>query len=146
MGFRYPFTDYLDGISLAANPDKKDWYIVTGVTASYRFGTGSDKDNDGIQDSKDKCPTEPGSKLLGGCPETIEPVINVPKVQLSEADQMVLTGVVAWWLLFVTAKKLFRSSRTRVCGWCCIPFAATLDLAIHHSAYAHVAVKFGLGM
>lgn len=32
---RYPFTDYLDGISRAANPKAGDWYWFYGVTAMY---------------------------------------------------------------------------------------------------------------
>lgn len=35
---RAPFSDYLDGISESANPEKNDWYYIGGVTASYHFG------------------------------------------------------------------------------------------------------------
>lgn len=38
FSIRAPFSDYLDGISESANPDKNDWYYVAGVTASYHFG------------------------------------------------------------------------------------------------------------
>ncbi len=36
--FRYTFTDYLDGFSLAANPEKKDFYHSHTVGLLYRFG------------------------------------------------------------------------------------------------------------
>ena len=29
---RFPVSDYLDGISESANPDRKDWYSTGGVT------------------------------------------------------------------------------------------------------------------
>ena len=34
-GLRYPFTDYLDGISLAGNPDRNDLYIISGINIVY---------------------------------------------------------------------------------------------------------------
>lgn len=34
---RYPFTDYLDGISKAANPNAKDWYWFFGLAAMHNF-------------------------------------------------------------------------------------------------------------
>lgn len=34
---RYPFTDYLDGISKAANPGAKDWYWFFGIAAMHNF-------------------------------------------------------------------------------------------------------------
>jgi len=37
IGPRYPFTDYLDGISKAANPNAGDWYWFYGVTAMYHL-------------------------------------------------------------------------------------------------------------
>lgn len=36
-GLRIPFTDYLDGISETANPDKNDWYQQLEFSAIYRF-------------------------------------------------------------------------------------------------------------
>jgi hypothetical protein len=36
--FRYTFTDYLDGFSLGANPDKKDFYHSHTIGLLYRFG------------------------------------------------------------------------------------------------------------
>lgn len=38
---RYTFTDYLDGFSLGANPEKKDFYHSHSVGLLYRFGGGS---------------------------------------------------------------------------------------------------------
>jgi hypothetical protein len=38
-GWRTPLSDYLDGVSKNGNPDKNDWYIVIGGTASYFFGS-----------------------------------------------------------------------------------------------------------
>lgn len=37
IGPRYPFTDYLDGISKAANPNAGDWYWFYGLTAMYKL-------------------------------------------------------------------------------------------------------------
>lgn len=37
-GFRPTFSDYLDGISESANPDKQDWYNYISAQLSYRFG------------------------------------------------------------------------------------------------------------
>lgn len=34
---RYPFTDYLDGISYSANPNKNDWYALLGLMVAKRF-------------------------------------------------------------------------------------------------------------
>jgi opacity protein-like surface antigen len=36
-GFRFTFSDYIDGISQAANPGKTDRYKFSGVVVSYRF-------------------------------------------------------------------------------------------------------------
>lgn len=36
-GLRATFTDYLDGLSLAGNPDKNDWFQVIGLRMLYRF-------------------------------------------------------------------------------------------------------------
>ena len=38
--FRYTFTDYLDGFSLAANPEKKDFYQSYTVGLVYKFSKG----------------------------------------------------------------------------------------------------------
>lgn len=37
VGVRISFTDYLDGISEAANPDRNDSYILGGLNILYRF-------------------------------------------------------------------------------------------------------------
>lgn len=34
---RYPFTDYLDGISYSANPERNDWYSLIGVMLSKKL-------------------------------------------------------------------------------------------------------------
>lgn len=38
IGQRPVFSDVLDGVSVSANPDRNDWYIISGVTFSYLFG------------------------------------------------------------------------------------------------------------
>jgi hypothetical protein len=37
LGARTPFTDYLDGVSEAGNPDRKDWYFFSGITVFHRM-------------------------------------------------------------------------------------------------------------
>jgi hypothetical protein len=37
VAFRYPFSDYLDGISISANPDALDWYHVSTISLNYKF-------------------------------------------------------------------------------------------------------------
>ncbi len=69
VGFRTAFTDYLDGISLAADPDDNDWYSFAGVNLAYRLSGGKDTDGDGIVDKKDECPTVPGLTAFNGCPD-----------------------------------------------------------------------------
>ncbi|MEO6232840.1 MAG: DUF6089 family protein [Ferruginibacter sp.] len=39
--FRYTFSDYIDGFSLGANPDKKDYYHSHTIGLLYRFGKGN---------------------------------------------------------------------------------------------------------
>ncbi len=68
LGTHLPFTDYLDGISLAGNPDYRDWLWFGGLTLGIRFGV-HDRDRDGIADKKDKCPDIPGSGITNGCPD-----------------------------------------------------------------------------
>jgi len=67
---RIPISDYLDGISEAANPDKNDSYQFFGATLGYRFSKMEDRDGDGINDSVDACPDVPGPQLHRGCPDT----------------------------------------------------------------------------
>ncbi|MEN0047441.1 MAG: DUF6089 family protein [Bacteroidota bacterium] len=42
VGWRYTRSDYLDGISRHANPDKPDWYFFFGATLSTYFGQQED--------------------------------------------------------------------------------------------------------
>lgn len=67
-GYRFSTSDYLDGISLAGNPDRKDGYFLGNVLASYRFGD-KDSDGDGVVDKCDLCPDEPGLPKFQGCPD-----------------------------------------------------------------------------
>lgn len=71
VGFRTAFTDYLDGISLSANPDKNDWYVIGGLTLAFKLGS-ADSDRDGIVDAEDSCPDVAGTKEMGGCPDEDE--------------------------------------------------------------------------
>lgn len=68
----FPLTDYLDGISESANPDKKDWFAFGGITLGYKFGeivpTYVDTDGDGVNDDLDLCPLVSGK--LQGCPDS----------------------------------------------------------------------------
>jgi outer membrane protein OmpA-like peptidoglycan-associated protein len=68
-GLRAPFTDYLDGISEAANPQQNDWYGLASVSIGYRF-TKPDDDGDGVANANDKCPEVAGSPAFNGCPDT----------------------------------------------------------------------------
>ncbi len=70
--FRIPLTgaDYLDGVSKAGNPEKRDWYETANVTVGYRFPFKRDGDKDGIPDDEDVCPDEAGTKATKGCPDT----------------------------------------------------------------------------
>jgi OmpA-OmpF porin, OOP family len=67
--YRKPFTDYLDGISKAGNPDARDWYETGTVNLAYRFKYKRDADKDGVADDDDACPTEPGTLRGKGCPD-----------------------------------------------------------------------------
>lgn len=71
FGFRPTFSDYLDGISLSANPDKNDWYIFGGLTLGIQLGD-KDRDNDGIVNEEDSCPDVFGVAALLGCPDRDE--------------------------------------------------------------------------
>jgi outer membrane protein OmpA-like peptidoglycan-associated protein/opacity protein-like surface antigen len=77
LGFRTAFTDYFDGISQTANPDRKDWYLFGGLNISYRFiKTNSDTDGDGVPNKDDACPNVPGLKTSSGCPaQSQKPVV-----------------------------------------------------------------------
>lgn len=69
MGYRLTVNDYLDGVSLAGDPDDDDWYILGGLTLTAKFGGGKDSDGDGVSDKKDECPQVPGVVALAGCPD-----------------------------------------------------------------------------
>ncbi|MEN0005930.1 MAG: DUF6089 family protein, partial [Bacteroidota bacterium] len=71
LGIRPARTDYLDGISLTAEPDNDDWYSTLMVQFTYRFGK-LDRDKDGVADKEDDCPSVPGIKSLNGCPDADE--------------------------------------------------------------------------
>jgi outer membrane protein OmpA-like peptidoglycan-associated protein len=70
-GFRIPITgaDFIDGISKAGNPEKRDWYEVANLTVGYRFPFKRDGDKDGIPDDEDPCPDEAGTRASKGCPD-----------------------------------------------------------------------------
>ncbi len=38
-GFRATFSDYVDNVSMAGNPNKNDWYLFGGFTLGYVFGS-----------------------------------------------------------------------------------------------------------
>lgn len=71
LGLRPTFTDYLDGVSMAGNPDRNDWYLFGGLVLTTKLGS-SDKDGDGIADKDDACPEVAGVVGLKGCPDTDE--------------------------------------------------------------------------
>lgn len=68
VGLRPTYTDHLDGVSHAGNPQKKDWYGLGLLTLGYKWGS-SDRDGDGIADQRDECPDMAGVAALGGCPD-----------------------------------------------------------------------------
>ncbi len=78
VGLRYAFSDYLDGISAAGNPNLKDWYTFAALQVSYRFGT-KDRDGDGVADAADGCPDQPGLATTGGCPDADRDGVADPK-------------------------------------------------------------------
>jgi len=39
LGARATFSDYIDNVSINANPDKNDWYLFGGFTLGYVFGS-----------------------------------------------------------------------------------------------------------
>jgi outer membrane protein OmpA-like peptidoglycan-associated protein/opacity protein-like surface antigen len=70
LSMRSAFTDYFDGISKTANPDKQDWYLFGALNLAYRFSKAVDEDTDGdgVPNSRDACPNVRGTKANGGCP------------------------------------------------------------------------------
>lgn len=71
VGLRPTFSDYIDGISEAANPDKNDWYVFGGVSLGVELGD-RDQDDDGISDEEDLCPEVKGLTTMLGCPDSDE--------------------------------------------------------------------------
>ena len=57
MGYRKVFTDYLDGISTIANPNKKDAYFISAVTLTKAFGGGKSASNRLFKSGESNCPT-----------------------------------------------------------------------------------------
>jgi len=68
LSARLTGTDYVDGVSEAANPNENDTYTFMGLTANVGFGK-KDADKDGIVDEEDVCPDQPGPESTGGCPD-----------------------------------------------------------------------------
>jgi hypothetical protein len=86
-GVRVTLNDYLDGVSIAGNPGKNDWFFASGVFLTYAFGETqkqprgrrprpiedkipvADTDNDGVPDDRDDCPDTPGLRSMKGCPD-----------------------------------------------------------------------------
>jgi OmpA-OmpF porin, OOP family len=68
-GYRFSTSDYLDGISMAGNPNKKDGYFLANLLGSYRLGD-KDADKDGVVDKCDMCVNEAGLPKFQGCPDT----------------------------------------------------------------------------
>ncbi len=62
------FSDYLDGISQAGNPDADDWLPGASLVLSVRF-LPKDTDRDGIADKEDACPQIKGVWSARGCPD-----------------------------------------------------------------------------
>lgn len=67
--YRFAFSDYVDGVSLSADPNSRDAYLTAGAALVYRFHK-SDRDKDGIADGDDDCPREKGTLEAGGCPDS----------------------------------------------------------------------------
>ena len=65
------FSDYLDGISEAGNPDANDWLGFARLGISMRF-LPKDTDKDGIANEHDACPEVKGVWSAMGCPDKDE--------------------------------------------------------------------------
>ena len=63
------FNDYIDG-KAGMNDWKHDDFMVHTVGLKFNLFKNRDADADGVSDSKDLCPTEAGSELTNGCPDT----------------------------------------------------------------------------
>lgn len=80
-GLRWVFSDYLDGVSLAASTKQNDTYTFVGVGVTFRLGAGKDTDKDGVKDSEDVCPDIAGLVKFKGCPDTDDDGIEDKKDQ-----------------------------------------------------------------
>jgi OOP family OmpA-OmpF porin len=69
LGYRFAFTDYLDGISQTGDPDDNDAYLFSGLTVGKRLSFIKDEDGDGVIDKEDQCPVIAGLSSLEGCPD-----------------------------------------------------------------------------
>lgn len=68
FGIRVHFSDYIDGIKYAGNPEYDDMTWFGGAVVGFRFSE-KDTDKDGIVDERDLCPTQAGALALNGCPD-----------------------------------------------------------------------------
>ncbi len=66
---RATFSDYIDGISKAANPDRNDWFTSATLAVVYTWGA-PDDDRDGIANKVDRCPEVAGMLRFNGCPDS----------------------------------------------------------------------------
>ena len=55
-GYRFVFTDYLDGISKIANPKRNDAYYYAGLTITKAFGGGKSGANRQFKQGEGNCP------------------------------------------------------------------------------------------
>lgn len=109
---KYPFSDYVDGLSLSFNPESNDWIFVGGIGLNVRFpektikiksepdlnpviesnvqnnkqDLPSDLDGDGVIDEEDFCPTLAGLRVFGGCPDSDGD--GIPNIYDACPDQM----------------------------------------------------------
>ncbi len=61
-------SDYLDGVSVSGNPNRRDAYGMVLMGLNYRL-LPPDADNDGMVDKLDACPKQSGKRSLQGCPD-----------------------------------------------------------------------------
>ena len=64
----WTFTDYLDGISQAVDPNRNDYYGYVTLGFQYKL-LPPDTDHDGRPDAIDECPNDPGPPSAYGCPD-----------------------------------------------------------------------------
>lgn len=55
-GYRKVFTDYLDGISKLANPNRNDIYLISALTLTKEFGGGKRAANRLFKQGDSGCP------------------------------------------------------------------------------------------